>query len=414
MTAVTDPRLTRGTQIPYLEFVGLMALLMALNSAAIDVYIPALQQIGSAFGIADGNARQLVITSYVMGFGGAQVLYGPLSDRFGRRPVLFAGLGIYLAGALAAVVVPSFEALLVTRFVQGVGAASTRVIVTAAVRDRFSGARMASVMSLVMMVFMIMPVLAPNLGSLIMLFGNWREVSGFMVVFGGVALVWSYFRLAETLHPEDRRELRLKPVAEAFRIVLTNRTSVGYLFAMGTFFAFIFAFIAQAEQIYTQIYGMGAEFTLWFSVVAGFMAVAAFLNSRLVARFGARRLSHGGLTVFLTVATVHLVLAIAMGGHTPFWLFLALFTVMMCCVGIVPANFNALAMEPLGRVAGVGSAVLGAAQTVLGGVLGGVVGFLYDGTLIPLLGGGVTLALMSLTAAWWAEGGRLFGEMTPD
>lgn len=284
MTAVPDPRPTGGTEIPYLEFVGLMALLMALNSAAIDVYIPALQEIGSTFGISDGNARQLVITAYVMGFGGAQVIYGPLSDRFGRRPVLFAGLGIYLIGALAAVVVPSFEALLLTRFIQGIGAASTRVIATAAVRDRFSGSRMASVMSLVMMIFMIMPVLAPNLGSLILLFGNWREVSGFMVVFGGVAFVWAYFRMTETLHPEDRRELRLKPVAEAFRIVLTNRVSVGYLFAMGSFFAFIFAFIAQAEQIYTQIYGMGTEFTLWFSVTASFArrwppsAVAARLS----------------------------------------------------------------------------------------------------------------------------------------
>ena len=412
MTAVTNPPKAipakSGTQIPYFEFVAMMALLMALNAAAIDVYIPALQDIGSALGVSDENARQLVITAYVMGFGGAQILYGPLSDRFGRRAVLFGGLAIYLAGALAAVFVPTFGALLATRFIQGVGAAATRVIATAAVRDRFAGARMASVMSLVMMIFMIMPVVAPNLGSLILLFGNWREVSGFMFLFGLVALVWTYFRMAETLRPEDRRELRLAPVAEAFRIVLTTRVAVGYLFAMGAFFAFIFAFIAQAEQIYTQIYGMGPEFTLWFSFVAVFMAAASFTNSRLVKRFGTRRLSHGGLVLFIAVAAIHLALAWAMGGHTPFWLFIGLFTVMMCCVGLVPPNFNALAMNPLGHVAGVASAVLGAAQTVLGGVLGGIVGYLYDGTLLPLLGGGLVLALLSLAAAWWAEGGQLF------
>ncbi|MBS1304277.1 multidrug effflux MFS transporter [Loktanella sp. SALINAS62] len=412
MTARSDTPRAAGTEIPYFEFVAMMALLMALNAAAIDVYIPALQDIGAALNVPDENSRQFVISAYVMGFGGAQIIYGPLSDRFGRRPVLFAGLTIYLVGALASVFVPTFGALLAMRFVQGVGAAATRVIATAAVRDRFSGERMASVMSLVMMIFMIMPVLAPNLGSLILLFGNWREVSGFMFLLGAAAFVWTWFRLRETLHPADRRPLRLRPVAEAFRIVLSNRISVGYLIAMGTFFAFIFAFIAQAEQIYTQIYGMGAEFTLWFSVVAIFMSGAAFLNSRLVARFGTRRLSHGALCFYIGVTLLHLILALAYGGSTPFWLFITLFTVMMCCVGIVPPNFNALAMNPLGHVAGVGSAVLGAAQTVLGGVLGAIVGYLYNGTLIPLLGGGLVLAVISLAAAAWAENGKLFGRST--
>ncbi|SEQ29829.1 MFS transporter, DHA1 family, bicyclomycin/chloramphenicol resistance protein [Loktanella sp. DSM 29012] len=409
MTARTTPipRKT-GTDIPYVEFVAMMALLMALNSAAIDVYIPALQNIGTALYVSDENQRQFVISAYVLGFGGAQVIYGPLSDRFGRRPILFAGLAIYLIGALAAVFVPTFGALLAMRFVQGVGAAATRVIATAAVRDRFAGEQMASVMSLVMMVFMIMPVLAPNLGSLIMLWGNWREVSGVMFGIGAGAFVWTWFRLRETLAPADRRPLQLRPVAEAFRIVLTNRISVGYLIAMGSFFAFVFAFIAQAEQIYTQIYGMGAEFTLWFSVVALVMSVTAFVNSKLVARFGTRRLSHAALCLFIVVTLLHLGLAVAAGGHTPFWLFITLFTVMMSCVGIVPPNFNALAMNPLGHVAGVGSAVLGAAQTVLGGVLGGIVGYLYDGTLIPLLGGGLVLASVALAAAAWAEGGTLF------
>ncbi|SEM85491.1 MFS transporter, DHA1 family, bicyclomycin/chloramphenicol resistance protein [Loktanella fryxellensis] len=393
----------------YVEFVAMIALLMALNAAAIDIYIPALQDIGSALGVTDENKRQFVITAYVLGFGGAQIIYGPLSDRYGRRPVLFGGLAIYLAGAIAAVFVPTFEALLVTRLVQGIGAAATRVIATSVVRDRFGGAQMASVMSLVMMVFMVMPVFAPNIGSVVMAFGTWRELSGFMVVFGLVAMIWAWARLPETLDPTNRRPLRVKPVAEAFGIVLTNRIAFCYTLAMASFFGALFAFIGQAEQIYTGIYVLGPQFTLYFSLVAVFMAGSSFANSRLVARFGIRRLSHGALIGFIVMAALHLALAVFYGGATPFPLFLILFIGMMCFFGFVPTNFNAMAMEPLGRVAGVASSVLGCAQTLGGGLLGALVGYLYDGTLIPLLSGFLVLAVMSLGCVLVAERGRLFG-----
>ena len=406
---LTGDARTNPNALPYVEFVAMIALLMALNAAAIDVYIPALQDIGSALGVADENRRQFVITAYVVGFGGAQIFYGPLSDRFGRRPVLFAGLGIYLTGAVAAIFVPTFETLLLTRLVQGIGAAATRVIATSVVRDRFQGAQMASVMSLVMMVFMVMPVLAPNIGSAVLAFGTWRELSGFMFLFGLAALIWSWARLPETLRPEDRRALRIKPVAEAFRIVLTNRIAFCYTLAMASFFGALFAFIGQAEQIYTGIYNIGPHFTIYFSLVAVFMAASSFANSRLVARYGAKRLSHTALLGFITVAFVHLLLAIAYGGATPFWMYLTLFIGMMCFFGFVPTNFNAMAMEPLGRVAGVASSVLGCAQTLGGGLLGGAIGYLYNGTLIPLLAGFVSLALISLCCVLVAEKGRLFG-----
>lgn len=406
---LTGDARTNPNALPYVEFVAMIALLMALNAAAIDVYIPALQDIGSALGVADENRRQFVITAYVVGFGGAQIFYGPLSDRFGRRPVLFAGLGIYLTGAIAAIFVPTFETLLLTRLVQGIGAAATRVIATSVVRDRFQGAQMASVMSLVMMVFMVMPVVAPNIGSAVLAFGTWRELSGFMFFFGLAALIWSWARLPETLRPEDRRDLRIKPVAEAFRIVLTNRIAFCYTLAMASFFGALFAFIGQAEQIYTGIYNIGPHFTIYFSLVAVFMAASSFANSRLVARYGAKRLSHTALLGFIAVAFVHLLLAIAYGGATPFWMYLTLFIGMMCFFGFVPTNFNAMAMEPLGRVAGVASSVLGCAQTLGGGLLGGAIGYLYNGTLIPLLAGFVSLALISLCCVLVAEKGRLFG-----
>ncbi|PZX17651.1 DHA1 family bicyclomycin/chloramphenicol resistance-like MFS transporter [Palleronia aestuarii] len=406
LSAARDP--AAAPHVSYAEFVAMIALLMALNAAAIDVYIPALSDIGSALGVTGSNRMQFVITTYVIGFGGAQILYGPLSDRFGRRKILFAGLGIYLAGAVAAVFAPNFETLLALRFVQGVGAAATRVVATSVVRDRFHGPRMASVMSLVMMVFMVMPVFAPNIGSLVLAFGSWRELSGFMVLFGLVALVWAWARLPETLAPENRRPLTGRRVAEAFRIVLTNRIAFGYTLAMASFFGVLFAFIAQAEQIYTGIYGLGSSFTLYFSLVALFMSASSFANSRLVGRIGTRRLSHMALVGFITISAVHLACALYFGGATPFWLFLTLLICMMCFFGFVPTNFNALAMEPLGHVAGVASSVLGCAQTLGGGLLGGLVGYFYDGTLIPILSGFLGLASLSLILVAIAEKGRLF------
>ncbi|RZI58447.1 MAG: MFS transporter, partial [Zymomonas sp.] len=270
------PSRSAALGLPYWELVTMVAAMMALNAAAIDIFIPALQQIGSALDVATGNQRQFVITAYVIGFGTAQIVYGTLSDRFGRRPVLFFGLAVYILASFTAIFSPSFGALLALRALQGVGAAATRVIAVSIVRDCFGGARMASVMSLVMMVFMAVPVVAPNVGQLIMNFGSWQEIFLVTGVFGTIVLVWTAFRLPETLHPEDRLPLTLQRTAGAFRIVLTNRRSFGYTLATALIFGVLFGFINQAEQVYTGIYHLGPSFTLYFSMVAIFMALASF------------------------------------------------------------------------------------------------------------------------------------------
>jgi DHA1 family bicyclomycin/chloramphenicol resistance-like MFS transporter len=387
----------------------MVALLMALNAAAIDIFIPALQEIGSTLGVTDENTRQLVITAYVVGFGAAQIIYGTLSDRFGRRPVLFAGLAIYVLASFAAIFSPTFGVLLAFRALQGVGAAATRVIAVSIVRDCFGGARMASVMSLVMMVFMTIPVLAPNLGQIIMAFGSWQEIFVVTGIVGAAALVWSALRLPETLHPEDRRPLTVKRTAEAFRIVLTNRRAFGYTLATALIFGVLFSFINQAEQIYTKIYDIGPAFTLYFSMVAIFMAAASFTNSKLVERLGMRRLSHGALVAFTVLSVLQLVISTALGGIMPFWLFLVMMTLTFCMFGFIGTNFNALALDPLGHVAGTASSVLGFMQTLGGGLIGALIGSFYDGTLLPLYAGFSVLSLGSLACVYYAEGGRLFG-----
>ena len=392
----------------YWELVALIASLMALNAAAIDIYIPALQDIGAALDVSDPNRRQFVITAYVIGFGAAQIVYGPISDRFGRKPVLFAGLAVYIAAAAASAFSPTFTLLLVLRGIQGVGAAATRVIAVSVVRDCFGGREMASVMSLVMMVFMSIPVVAPNIGQLILMAGTWREISLGTALFGTAILIWSGLRLPETLRPQDRRELTVERTLYAFRVVLTTRVSLGYTIASALIFGVLFAFINQAEQIYTGIFGMGPVFTLYFSSVAIFMAGASFLNSRLVQSLGMRRLSHGALLGFAALSGLHLLVIWATGASEPFWAFFALLVPTICLFGFIATNFNALAMDPLGHVAGTASSVLGFCQTLGGGIFGAMIGYLYDGTLVPLFGGFLALSLGSLAFVLLAEGGSLF------
>ncbi len=394
--------------MPRWELVVMVASLMALNALAIDVFIPALQDIGIALGVENENQRQWVIPAYILGFGLAQIAYGTISDRFGRRPVLLFGLAVYVGASALATFVPSFEWLLAIRFVQGVGTAATRVVAISIVRDTFGGARMASVMSLVMMVFMAVPLIAPNIGQAIILFGDWKSVFWVTGIFGAVLAAWTFIRLPETLHPEYRLPLTVKRVTRAFRIVVTTRAAFGYAMATALTFGVLFGFITQAEQIFTQTFELGDYFTLAFSGIAVFMASASFMNSRLVERMGMRRLSHTALIAFTCIIALALATALTLGASMPFWLFAVLMATIFGCFGFIGTNFNALAMDPLGHVAGTASSVLGFLQTFLGGLLGSIIGYLYDGTVVPLFSGYLMLGLGAVVCVATAEGGRLF------
>ncbi len=393
------------------EFIGLAAALMALNAMAIDIMLPALQQIGGALNVADENSRQFIITAYLLGLGAAQLFYGPITDRFGRRAPLLIGTVIYIITSLAAVFAPSFSTLLILRVLQGVGAASTRVIVVSAIRDVFGGRRMAEVMSMVMMVFMVVPVMAPTLGQAAMFVGNWRAI---FLLMAGVAFficIWAFLRLPETLAPEMRRSLRFNTIIEGFRFVLTNRTALCYTLAATAVFGGLFGFINSAQQIYVDIYGLGAWFPLLFAIGAGLMALSSFTNSRFVGRFGMRRLSHGALVGFVLVNGVWLLLTFI--GPIPFPLFFLLFSLSMFQFGWVGPNFNSIAMEPLGHVAGTAAAVLGFVTTLGGGLLGAIIGQAFDGTLMPLAGGYFILGVIALVLVLLGERGRLFQQVSP-
>ncbi|PZO80448.1 MAG: MFS transporter [Mesorhizobium amorphae] len=397
--------------IPRWEFIALAAALMALNALAIDIMLPGLQQIGESLGVQNENHRQYVISAYFGGLGVALLAYGPLSDRFGRRGPLLVGLSIYVLAALAAAFAPTFETLLALRFVQGIGAASTRVIAVSMVRDRFGGRQMAEVMSLIFMVFMVIPVVAPSIGQLVMIFSEWHMIFAVMGLIALAISLWAAFRMPETLEPARRRAISLGSVAGAFAQVFTNRMSLGYTLASTIIFGALFGFINSAQQIYVGIYGLGVWFPVVFAVVAGLMAVSSFLNSRLVGTLGMRRLSHGAVLGFFAVSAIWL--AWSLTGEVPLPVFIVLFAIAMFQFGWIGSNFNALAMEPLGHIAGAASSVQGFMQTLGGGIVGALIGQSFDGTTTPLALGFTAVAAGALVFVLIAERGKLFGSHSP-
>ena len=388
------------------EFVVVIAAIMALNPLAMDMMLPALPNIGSAFNIPVPNHLQLVLSTFLVGFGAGQFVMGPLSDRFGRRPVLIGGMTVYAVASVLAIAAPSFETLLLARALQGLGTSATRVIATSIVRDCYVGRRMASVMSLAMMVFIAVPVIAPSFGQAVLLVTQWRGIFVVLMAYGVLALVWSVLRLPETLPETERKSLAPRDVLDAFRQTLTNRQTLGYALAAGSVLGALFAFVFCAQQVFTGIYHLGHYFPLAFAGIAAGTAIAGFLNARLVGRLGMRVISHGALMLYIAVAGLML---LTTSLHAlPLWLFLALSALMMFSFGMMVANFTALAMEPQGHIAGTASSLYGSITTLLGIAIGMSIGQSFDGTLLPFSIGFFLCTLAALAIVAVVEKGRLF------
>jgi MFS transporter, DHA1 family, multidrug resistance protein len=388
------------------EFVVAIAAVMALNPLAMDMMLPALPNIRASFQIAVANQAQLVLSIFLIGFGVGQFVMGPLSDRFGRRPVLIGGMILYGVASVLAVAAPSFETLLLARALQGLGTSATRVIAISIVRDCYAGRRMAGVMSLAMMVFVAVPVVAPSFGEAVMLWAQWRGIFVILMLYGVVTLIWSALRMPETLPVEMRKSLALRELLSAFRQTLTNRQTLGYALACGGVWGAMFAFVFAAQQVFTDIYKLGPYFPLAFAAIATGVAIAGFVNSRLVGRLGMRMISHGALVIFALVA---ISLLVAVKIHMlPLPLFMALSALMMFAFGLMMANFTALAMEPHGHIAGTASSLYGSITTLIAIGVGMLIGQRYDGTLLPFSTGFLICALAALTIAAITEKGRLF------
>lgn len=401
-TAAAPPHPGMG----FKQFVAFIAAVMATNALAIDAMLPALPEIADSFGLPDVLQTQWVLTAYLLGFGAAQIVYGTLSDRYGRKPVLLFGLSLYVLAAVGTYFAPTFGLMIAARIVQGIGAAATRVLAVSIVRDCYAGRRMAQVMSLAMIVFLAVPVLAPSVGQIIILVAPWRWVFGVLALFGSLVLLWTVSRLPETLHPEDRRPISLDNILHAFRTVLSNRVAVGYMLAMTVVLGGLFGFLNSAQPIFAQAFGVPHLFTTIFAGIAMSMAFASLTNARLVGHIGSRRISHAALLGFIALAMLH-VLVGSLGGES-LWSFVLVQAAMMFCFGLVAPNFNAMAMEPMGHVAGTASSVMGFVSTVGAALLGFWLGQRFDGSTVPLGQGMAGLGLVALVLVFIAERGRLF------
>lgn len=395
----------------FAEFVALVASLMALTALATDMMMPALPDIGAALGIARDNDRQAVLTSFIVGFGVGQLFVGPLSDRFGRKPVLIGGLIVYACASILCIFAHSFEALLAARAVSGLGAASARVVIVAAVRDCYAGRRMASVMSFAMMVFIAVPVLAPTIGQIVILFWPWQTIFALLAAAGLGTLVWGGLRLPETLRPAQRRSIRPRQLAQAFAGLVTNRQTLGYTLAGGIMQGGMYAFLFSAQQVLGEYYRLGTYFPLAFAAAALTISLSSFINARLVGQLGMRIISHGATATFLglAIAMAALVWLDALA-FVPFMILLAAITFL---IGLTFANFNALAMEPQGSIAGTASSFLGSMTTFLAVAIGGAVAYAYNGTLVPLAIGYLAVGAVALLVLAVTERGRLFGRHRP-
>lgn len=386
-------------------FVAMMASFMALNGLAVDTMLPALPAIGAELGVTDPNSRQWVITAYFLGFGLFQLIYGPLSDRYGRRPVVLAGLSVYGLFSLATVFVSTFDAVVVTRFLQGAGSAATRVLVIAIVRDCYSGRRMARVMSLSFIIFLIVPVVAPALGQGLMLFVSWHWIFLGLALFALCLTVWAWYRLPETLAVKDRLPLKPERVIHAIRTVSTIRQSIGYTVAMTLVLSPLFGYINSVQQVFADVFGVPQLFATYFAVTAISMAIASYVNSRIVERLGTRLVSHTALCAMLLVSLFELMLM-----HTSLqslFSFVMIQCVIMFCFGLTAPNFGAMAMEPVGHIAGTASSVQGCVTTVGAAVIGFMIGQSFDGTAVPLITGFTLCAASALVVVLLTEG-RLF------
>lgn len=399
----------------FLEFVLLVAIVMAVGSMSIDNLLPAFSQIASDYSLARENDVQLILTVYMVGFAIMQLVYGPISDTVGRRPALMIGLGIYAVGSLIALFSPSFEVLLAARFIQGLGAAATRVLSVAIVRDRYHGRDMARVMSITMMVFIIVPVFAPAIGSFFLLFGSWHAIFVSMLALALVIVLWFGRRMPETLHPQYRMPLSLPRVLAGAKRCVTDRATFGYSTAMGLMMGALMGYLGSTQQVFeTEVYGLGPLFPVVFGALAAGMGVASFVNSRLVHRLGMRRLSHAGVLGYVLAAALMLAMALMFDGRPPLLLFVLPLAACQFLFSLTMPNFNTMAMESQGDIAGTASSVIGSYTTIAGAIVGAIVSQSFNGTVTPMATGFLVLGIAALLIVLWTEKGRLFRPRNPD
>jgi MFS transporter, DHA1 family, multidrug resistance protein len=388
------------------ELTVMMASLMALNALAIDAMLPAFPAIVGNLSLANPNSIQYIISIFLAGTGVGALIHGPLSDRYGRKPILLiATVGAALF-SLACSLSTSFEMLLAMRFCHGLMAAAMGVLVISVIRDQFEGDAMARRMSTIFLIFMIVPIIAPTIGQFVLLFAGWRTIFDLMAFMALMAAGWVYYRLPETLHPENVIPIEPHALAKAWTKVITNRNAAGYMIGAGIVQGALFGYLNSSPQLFDEVFNAANFFTIGFAIVALGIAASNFTNSRIVERFGARRVSQTALISFIILGSLQV--AAAEFAPTSLPLFLTLLTANMAMVGFIGSNFSSIAMTPFGDVAGAASSFQSFVKTLLAAGIGAAIGQQFDGSVLPVAGGFLVCGLVALALVLWCEKGQLF------
>lgn len=393
------------------EFIVLMAAMMSLQALAIDAMLPALGLIATDLGAGDPNRRQLVVGVFLLFAGFGSLLPGALADRYGRKPILMGCFVGYVAMALACAFASDFDVLLVLRAIHALFSAGLAVLSGAVIRDRFAGDRMARMMSSITVVFMVVPMIAPSFGQAVMLVAGWRWIFAGMGVMALAVGTWAWLRLPETLHPEFRQPIAPRTIAANYWQAASNRAALGYVAGSALITGGMFGYINSAQQLIGEHLGAGRRFALIFALIAGGMALANFFNSRIVERFGARRVSHSALIAFILVSLAQVWQATR--PHEGLWQFIPLMACNVALIGFTGANFGSIALQPFARIAGAAASFQSFVRMVGASLLGAAVGQAYDGTARPLAFALLGCGLTALVLVLYSENGRLFRRLIP-
>ncbi|PIE25492.1 MAG: Bcr/CflA family drug resistance efflux transporter [Neptuniibacter caesariensis] len=398
--------MTQNKKLPqaigFTEFVALLAFVTCFVAMAIDLMLPALAYIGEDLGVQQANDTQLVISTIFLGVAFGQALYGPLSDVVGRKPAIYLGFTVFIIGTIAAIFAQSLEMLLLGRLLQGLGAAGPRIITVAIVRDRYKGPQMARVMSLIMTVFILVPVIAPIIGQGILMVSDWRMIFVFLLLMALIILLWFGLRLPETLPSNQRQRFSLTQFSEGFKTIVANRVAMAYVVSLGLVFGAFLAFLSSVQQVLQELYDLGAAFPFYFAVLALGIGASNFLNAKLVVRFGMKRLVMFAQLGSALLSLVALMCTFWLGSVPPLGFLMGYFLLLLMGVGLLFGNLNALSMEPFGHIAGLASSFIGVVSTLLAVILGMAVGQAFNGTVIPLMLGFVILPGAAFWLTRWA------------
>ncbi|AKK20537.1 multidrug effflux MFS transporter [Candidatus Liberibacter africanus] len=403
------PSKLQNANISYTEFLIVIAMLMGINSLGIDIILPCLPQISSFLGLVNENHRQHLISFYLIGYGIAQIFYGPLSDRFGRKIVMMSGLVIYILSTLFMIVIDSFSGMLVMRFIQGIGGAAPRIITISIIRDVYDGADMAKVLSIAIMIFMIMPILAPSMGqAVIFVSGHWSGIFICMGIVTTIVMLWYYIRFPETLNPQDVRPLNLNLILHSFSLIFKNRVSTLYNIANSLTMGAILGFVNSSQQIYVEIYNLGNLFPLAFAIGGIAMSIASFVNSRLIEKFSVRLVSHYSLLMLMLITGLWLLTQITTVHHINLPVFIMLFFLASFQFGLINCNFSSISMGPFSHLAGTASSVFGFTNTLISTIVGIIIGQSFNGTTYPITIGFFLIAILCFICIFIVEGNEMF------